>query len=148
MTTRPWPTLAALLICLTAVACEGREEETSNGDRHAPEVPGAPSTLAPIDHSGVTGTVVADGKTGRIEVELTIEGLEPRSAYRAHFHPGRCAASVSTGGPLGVIEPEEDGTARARFEVAAAELPPDQDWSVQVETADGEAVACATMARQ
>jgi hypothetical protein len=147
MTWKLWPATVALALITAGVACdrgEDRNPETDR-DRQTPDAPGAPSALVPIDHSGVTGTVVADHERGGVVVTITVEGLDPGPGYPAFIREGRCAAGGPERVPLGIIQPGEDGMATARFTATAEELPVGQAWSVQVHRESGEAVACATV---
>jgi hypothetical protein len=155
MTRKIWLAVAASALLATAGACDqaardqpeadGVRPTPAGGDRALPESASQSAALAPIDHSGITGTVATEQSGDDVTVTLAVEGLEPRSRYPSFLHDGRCAAGGPERLPLGILEPGEDGRADARFQAPAAGLTPGEDWSVQVRTGTGEAVACATI---
>lgn len=107
-----------------------------------------PATLAPIDHSGVTGTVVADMDDDRVTVALSLEGLQPGATYLANLHEDRCAVDGPARVPLGRIAAGDDGTASVDLRADHDEMPSGEEWSVQIQAETGEAVACATIRRE
>jgi hypothetical protein len=137
----------ALTLIAAGAACDRGEKRNPEADldRRTPDASAVPAALVPIDHSGVTGTVVADHERDNVVVTISVEGLDPGSGYPAFIRDGRCAAGGSERAPLGTIQPGEDGMAAARFIATAEELPAGQPWSVQVHRESGEAVACATV---
>jgi hypothetical protein len=142
--------LAAFTACEPATddgAAEGRAEEPVD-ERAEVGVSGlrsAPAALAPIDHSGVTGTVVADVGDDEITVTLSLEGLQPGATYLAHVHEDRCAVDGPARVPLGRIAASDEGTAEVELRAELAEMPSREEWSVQVQAVTGEAVACANV---
>jgi hypothetical protein len=147
MTWKLWPATVALALITAGAACDRGDEPNpeTDRDRRTPDAPSVSSALAPIDHSGVTGTVVADPERDNVVVTITVEGLDPGSGYPAFILEGRCAAGGSERVPLGIIQAGEDGMATARFTATPEELPAGQAWSVQVHRGSGEAIACATV---
>lgn len=106
----------------------------------------ADAELAPIDRSGITGTVRGDADGDGASIDLEVEGLEPGSVYPAHIHSGRCAAGGPVVVALGRIDAEDDGSAELSARVEESELPADEPLFVQVHDPDGNAVACADLA--
>lgn len=157
----------AVIVAIAAVACDAPEREPSTEppaadvgvDPQAPDPDGeaggrepaeagtraAPAVFAPIDHSGVTGTVVVGRADDWALINVSVEGLDPRGTYTAHVHEDRCAVNGPARVPLGRIQ--TDGATAVSVELRAerAEMPVDQPWSVQVLDGTGKAVACATV---
>lgn len=130
--------LPALMACDTG---QERDEERADGPRAATR--SAPAPFMPNDHSGVTGTVVADRDDGDIMITVSLEGLEGGVTYLASVHADRCAADGPVRVPLGRVTGEEGGTARAGLRASPEEMPEDFPWSVQIQTDAGVTVACA-----
>ena len=102
-----------------------------------------PVQLAPINRSGVSGTVQADRSTEALALTMTVEGLEAGSTYPAHVHDGRCAAGGPVRTPLGEISGNGQNTAQLSAELEA--VPADEPVFVQVHAPDGTPVACADL---
>lgn len=149
--------VASLVAVLGLAACEAGEdvERTDPASGSQPErVDGStgeaglddgPPTLAPIDHSGVTGTVETDRGEEEVTVTVTVEGLQDGVSYSAHVHDGRCAAGGPVRIPLDDLEPGDEGRGTFRLATDAATLPADEPVFVQVHGRDGVAVACADL---
>lgn len=138
--------LSSLVIAVAlplSAGCDAGADDTAPGDRAGD--PDAAIELAPVDRSGVTGTVRADHGDEETRVALTLDGLTAGGAYEAHIHSGRCAAGGPVAAPIGSVTAEQDGTARLTREVSSSRLDPDQPAFVQVHDAAGEAVACADL---
>lgn len=150
MTSNPWPATAALALIAAVAACEPGANQNAEPapDEAAPAASTAPATLAPIDHSGVTGTAVADRDGDDLSVTITVEGLDPGTGYSAAIHEGRCTAGDSERLRLGTFAADEDGMAAATFTTSAAELPAGREWSVQLRSETGATVSCANVLRQ
>lgn len=138
------------LIALFAVAgCEaGQETEQPAGepeDVRAAEIEAGARELAPIDHSGVTGTVRADRDDENVTITLTVQGLQSGVEYSAHVHQGRCAAGGPVVLPLGDLNVTEAGEGRARLRTGADRIPADSDAFVQVHGSGGRPVACVDL---
>lgn len=155
--TRNWLLCGTAIALLTLAACDpgtddaASDDPTMDGqvDQRAGTRPGqaefGPAPLAPIDHSGVTGTVAADRDDDDVTVTLSMEGLQPGATYLAHIHEDRCAMDGPARVPLGRITAGDDGMATVDLRADAAEMPAGEEWSVQVEAETGESVACATL---
>jgi hypothetical protein len=134
--------LVALVPAL--VACDPAPQQDEADRAAAPDVSGsAPASFMPIDHSGVTGTAVADRDNDRITISLSLEGLTPDGLYLASVHADRCAADGPLRVPLGRVVGDDDGTARVDLRADIDEMPEDFPWSVQLQSDDGVTVACA-----
>lgn len=105
----------------------------------------APAELAPVNRSGVTGTVRADHGDDETTVTIEVAGLEPGAVYPAHIHTGRCVAGGPVALPLGRMTATQDGTGRLTTRIAASQLQPDQPAFVQVHESSGSVVACADL---
>jgi hypothetical protein len=141
--------LAAFTACEPATddgAAEGRTEEPMDerADVGASGLRSAPAAFAPIDHSGVTGTVVADIDDDEVTVTLSLEGLHAGATYLAHVHEDRCAVDGPARVPLGRIAASDEGTADVELRAEPDEMP-SGEWSVQIHAETGEAVACANV---
>ena len=99
--------------------------------------------LAPIDRSGVSGTVRTDRSSEALSLTMSVEGLEPGSTYAAHVHDGRCAAGGPVRAPLGEFTSEGQNPAQVEAELDA--VPADEPVFVQVHAPDGTAIACADL---
>lgn len=147
--------VACLVAILGLAACEAEQdvEPAESQPQSQPErFEADPSAteegrteLAPIDHSGVTGTVEADRDDDEVSVTVTLEGLQPGVAYEAHLHDGRCAAGGPVRIPMGELERGSEGEGVFRLTVRAVNLPEEDPVFVQVHGADGAAVACADL---
>lgn len=155
----------ALVLALATIAalagCEAQEaEETGGPVEGQAEAAPAQSTaagaaaveavegglaLAPIDHSGVTGTVEADRDDDEVTLSLSLQGLQSGTAYSAHVHQGRCAAGGPVLVPFDTVEVGEGGAGSARLETDTVGIPADAEVFVQVHGQDGAAVACADL---
>jgi hypothetical protein len=140
-----WPRTACALALLPALmACDtGQEHDQERTDGPDMATRSAPAPLMPNDHSGVTGTVLADRDGGDIMITLSLEGLEPAVTYLASVHADRCAVDGPVRVPLGRVTGEGDGTASASLRAGPEEMPEDFPWSVQIQTDAGVTVACA-----
>jgi hypothetical protein len=147
--------VVSLVAILGLVACEADPdvEQAESQPGQVEEATGTPAVadgqiqLAPIDHSGVTGTVVADRGDDEVSITATLEGLEPGVSYSAHVHDGRCAAGGPVRIPMGDLERGEEGTGTFRLTTGASTLPAGAEVFVQVHGADGAAVACADLSQ-
>jgi hypothetical protein len=149
---------AALALLVAVTACDagadraaagetdGRVENGRVGD--GDQMRSAPAQLMPIDHSGVTGTAVADRDGDRLVVTLSLEGLQAGARYLAHVHEGRCADDGPARVPLGRITGDDDGMSTVELRAEAGDMSAGAAWSVQVEAETGEAVACANLMPQ
>lgn len=142
--------IAGLLALFTLAACEaGEETEQPAGmqreDIRTAELDAGARELAPIDHSGVTGTVRADRDEEDVTITLTVQGLQSGVEYSAHVHEGRCAAGGPVVLPLGDLNVTEEGEGRARLRTGADRLPADDQAFVQVHGSGGRPVACADL---
>lgn len=137
---------------LAFAACEaGPETERAvdqRQDERTAELDAGALELAPIDHSGVTGTVRADRGEEDVTVTVTLQGLRPEVEYTAHVHDGRCAAGGPVRIPMGRIQLADDGTGRVRLRTETARLPADEPLFVQIHGSGGRAVACADLSEQ
>ena len=140
---RAWPNGIALAVTiLLAAGCDaGDSPDAAEG----PAQEAGAAELAPVNRSGVTGTVRADHDGDEVTVTVEVAGLEAGGEYPAHIHSGRCAAGGPVAVPLGRITAGEDGTGRLTTRVAAAELGAEDAAFVQVHGADGAVVACADL---
>jgi hypothetical protein len=140
-----WPLyLAAFALIPVLGACEpGETPEQDRQDGPGAATRSAPVAFMPNDHSGVTGTALTDQSDGRVTITVSLEGLDPATTYLASAHSDRCAADGPVRVPLGRITGNDEGTARADFRAEVEELPEHQPWSIQIQTENGETVACA-----
>lgn len=144
MTWKRLPYCAAFVLAPMLGACEpGDTPEQDHVEETRTEGRSAPAPLMPIDHSGVTGTAMADKSDGQVTITLSLEGLLPGTLYLASAHSNRCAANEPPRVPLGRITGDDDGTASVELRADAQELPERYPWSVQVQSEAGETVACA-----
>lgn len=147
MLSRCWWCGAIAALMLFLVACE-RAAEPGADAAHEPEratLSSAPAPLMPVDHSGVTGTIVVDDEDDGATVTLSLEGLEPDGDYLAYIHRERCASAGSLLVALGSVTADDAGEAVERVHVPSAELDAERPWSVHLHTAAGETVACANI---
>jgi hypothetical protein len=143
-----WGAAVALMAVVTA--CDAGADRAAAGetdgrmDADRPER-STPAQVMPIDHSGVTGTALADRENDHVTVTLSLEGLRPGATYLAHLHDGRCADDGPQRAPLGRITASDDGMTTVELRAEGADLPTADAWSVQLETDAGESVACANL---
>ena len=140
--------LAMMLVVLPLLAaCDGgagTNGEGAEADAAASAVETAETIqLAPINRSGVTGTVEADRSPDALRLTLNVEGLEPGATYAAHVHDGRCAAGGPVRAPLGDLTADQQNRSQLEREVAAVPAP--EPVFVQVHAPDGSAVACGDL---
>jgi hypothetical protein len=146
---------AAVALMAGVMACDagadrapaGETDEWTDAERTEAERTerSAPAQVMPIDHSGVTGTAVADREDDHVTVTLSLEGLRQGATYLAHLHDGRCADDGPQRAPLGRVTANDDGMTTIELQAEGADLPMGDSWSVQLETDTGEAVACANL---
>lgn len=136
------PRFALAATLLLAIGCEAPDREAAADGR---PVGDAAAELAPVNQSGVTGSVRAEHGDDEAEVTVELAGLQPSATYGVHVHTGRCAAGGPVAAPLGDVSAGSDGTARLTAEVAGSQLGPDDPAFIQVEDASGSAVACADL---
>lgn len=138
----PLRPLALATACLIALGCEAGEAPVS-GDASA-VAEDASAEFAPVNRSGVTGTVTADHDEEEATVTVELAGLEPGATYPVHIHTGRCAAGGPVAAPLGRITARPDSTGRLNTRVTAAQMG-DQPAFVQAHDESGSAVSCADL---
>ena len=137
---------ACLIVLTPLAACDAPEDEglaEEQLDVGAQEVAAGPLELAPIDHSGVTGTVRANADDDQVTLTMTLQGLQPEVDYTAHVHSGRCAAGGPVVVPFEQLEVGEDGQGTGRLRTST--LPADETLFVQVHGSGGQAVACGDL---
>jgi hypothetical protein len=141
---------AAVTLMAVVTACDAGADRAAAGetdertDAEGPERT-ATAQVMPIDHSGVTGTAVADQENDHVTVTLSLEGLRQGTTYLAHLHEGRCADDGPQRAPLGRITANDDGMTTVELRAEGTDMPTGDSWSVQMETDTGEAVACANL---
>jgi hypothetical protein len=114
--------LAALagVLVLGAAAC-GDDDDSSDA------VDATPTTISPVDGSGVTGTATLAVADGRLQGAIELSGLPPDTAHAMHIHgvPGEdhgCAEDERTTehmAELGNIEADGDGDALLEVDMGA-----------------------------
>jgi len=136
----------ALAACGSGSGTTGETSEIVSGDF-------APVSDAPAGYSGVSGDAVVERpENGGTTVSLSVDGLEPKTAYLAHLHTGGCD-QADPGGPHfqfkqgGSEEPPNEihlqftsdavGEGKARVSTDR-EVPVGEAGSVVVHTADDE----------
>lgn len=105
-----------------------------------------PAEFAPVNRSGVRGTVEADHEEDAVTVTVQLAGLDPGSVYPVHIHTGRCAAGGPVAVPLGRITARADSTGRLTTRADGSGLGAGDPAFVQVHAPEGAAVACADLA--
>jgi hypothetical protein len=144
---------AALALLVAVTACDAGADRAAAGETDGRVEDGdpmrsAPAQLMPIDHSGVTGTAVADRDGDQLVVTLSLEGLQAGARYLAQVHEGRCADDGPARVPLGRISADDLGMTTMELRADVGDMPAGVAWSVQVEAETGEAVACANLMPQ
>lgn len=133
------PTVAAVLLVL---GCDAGDAPLSED---TPAVTNDASVeFAPVNRSGITGTVTADHDDEHATVTVELAGLEPGATYPVHIHTGRCAAGGPVAAPLGRITARADSTGRLNARVTDAQMG-DEPAFVQAHDPSGAAVSCADL---
>lgn len=134
----------ALTLGAAVAACEAADRPDGS-PAEADTALGAlgPAEFAPVNQSGVTGTVRVEEDDDELTVTIELVGLEAGVVYATHLHTGRCAAGGPAAATLGRITGGEDGRGRLTTSVAAADVPPGDPVFVQAVGSGGDAVACA-----
>ena len=138
----PAATLFALLALVPACDDGGAR---APADAPADQPAGEGAAIAPINRSGIAGTVRVERGDDETTVTLQLEGLTAGVEYPAHVHEGRCSAGGPVAAPLGRVRAGADGTGRLATRVSTATMPADTAGFVQVHGPDGAAVACADL---
>lgn len=138
----PLRPLALATAALFALGCDAGDAPLTDDSPAVDDE--APADFAPVNRSGITGTVTADHDEGEATVTVELAGLEPGAAYPVHIHTGRCAAGGPVAAPLGRITARADSTGRLNARVTAAQMG-DQPAFVQAHDASGAAVTCADL---
>lgn len=153
-------TAAALLAAILVLGCEAGDAPPADtpGTTGSPDHPGAaatapagdlagrggPAALAPINRSGITGTVETAESGDEVTLTVRVDGLEPSVTYPVRVYSGRCATGGAVAAPLGRLTGGSDGTARVTTRVARETVAGDSAF-VQVHGSRGAAVACADL---
>ena len=116
-----------------------------NWERIGRYLAGEGAAIAPINRSGIAGTVRVERGDDETTVTLELEGLAAGVEYPAHVHEGRCSAGGPVAAPLGRVRAGADGTGRLATRVSTATMPADTAGFVQVHGPDGAAVAWLTV---
>lgn len=127
---------------LIALGCDAGDAPLAEDDAVVAE--DASVEFAPVNRSGITGTVTADHDEEQATVTIELTGLEPGATYPVHLHTGRCAAGGPVAAPLGRITAGADSTGRLNARVTAGQMG-DQPAFVQAHDATGAAVSCADL---
>ncbi|HUG41119.1 MAG TPA: hypothetical protein VMM12_11570 [Longimicrobiales bacterium] len=135
----PLPLLAVVAALLLLPACEAPAPGDGAADADAS------ADFAPVDRSGVTGTVRAEHEEDEAAVTVELAGLQPGTVYTVHIHTGRCSAGGLVAATLGDVTAGSDGTGRLSATVAGSPLGPDSPAFVQALDAAGDPVACADL---
>lgn len=134
-------TLAVAMAALITLGCDAGEVPPA-GDTAVAE--DASVEFAPVDRSGITGTVSADHDDEETTVTVELSGLEPGVVYPVHIHSGRCSAGGPVAAPLGRVTARGDSTGRLNARVTHAQMGDDPAF-VQAHDASGAAVSCADL---
>jgi hypothetical protein len=133
-------TVAMLALAAAAVfaACGSSDDSTTgaSGEESAP-VTGKLAAVAdaPEGYSEVTGEAELERSDGSTTVSLSVDGLEPKTAYIAHLHTGGCE-QADPGGP------------HFQFKKGGSEEPPNEIHLEFTSNAAGEGRAEATSKRE
>lgn len=141
---RPLVRLGLAAATLVVLGCEaGDAPDQEDAGTAAPSE--AAADFAPVNRSGITGTVEADHEADDVTVTVELAGLAPGTEYPVHIHTGRCAAGGPVAVPLGRITARPDSTGRLTTRADGSGLG-DEPAFVQVHGPGGDAVACADLA--
>jgi CHRD domain len=142
---RPLARLGLAAAVVLVLGCEAGDtlEQEDAGAAAAPS--DAAADFAPVNRSGITGTVEADHDGDDVTVTVELAGLEAGTEYPVHIHAGRCAAGGPVAVPLGRIAARPDGTGRLTTRADGSGLGAGEPAFVQVHGPGGGAVACADL---
>jgi len=130
--------LLALIAATALVACGGGDSattETSGGENAPVTGQFAPVADAPSAYSIVGGEAELERSGGGTTVAISLNGLEPKTAYIAHLHSGGCD-QPDPGGP------------HFQFEKGGSEEPPNEIHLRFTANAAGEGEAETTSKRE
>ena len=142
----PLSRLALVAAAVTLVGCDAGDAPAAEEELPGTTELDAEAEFAPVNRSGVTGTIAADHDGDAATISVDLAGLEEGTVYPVHIHTGLCAAGGPVAVPLGRITGGNDGSGRLTARVAASQLAPDQPAFVQVHGSSGAAIACADIA--